>query len=127
MAVVYGSLANTQILACVLVTDGVSPQDTELNMFLEKARQFINQELGLSKDLADPPAIIGTVAEYYASGLFLSKNNMPEGETVHPNLAYAEKLLGKFKVPEGLVFASRSCGKACSDRAFLLNDYWALH
>jgi hypothetical protein len=104
---VYGTLANTQILACVTVTQGVSPQDAELNMFLEKARQFINQELGLNADLAEPAAIIGTVAEYYASGLYLSKNNMPEGQTTHPNVSYAEKLLWKYKAPDKLIFVSK--------------------
>lgn len=123
----YGVLGNVQVLACVTVTGGVSAQDGELSMFLEKARQFINQELGLSVDLVEPAAIIGTIAEFYASGLYLSKNNMPEGETTHPNVTYAEKLLAKFRAPDlGYVGASRAAGSDEDSAAsgFLLTDYW---
>jgi hypothetical protein len=56
----------------VTVTDGVSPADSELTMYLEKASSFIDNSLNDTFDVPlDPvPQIIDTIAEFYASGCF---------------------------------------------------------
>jgi hypothetical protein len=95
----YCSLANVQVMACVTVKEGASPADAELTMYLEKAAAFIEDAL---KDVANVslnpvPEIIHTVAEFYASGLFLAKNNLAENQTEHPNIILAEKNLAGYK------------------------------
>jgi hypothetical protein len=46
----------------------------------------------------DPvPAVVDTIAEFYASGLFLARNNLPEGQMQHPNVVLAEKKLAEYK------------------------------
>jgi hypothetical protein len=96
----YGSLINVRIMAGVTVTDSVSPADSELTMYLEKASSFIENALNGTIEVPfDPvPQIIGTIAEFYASGLFLGRNNLPENQTQHPNVVLAEKKLAEFKV-----------------------------
>jgi hypothetical protein len=95
----YGSLVNVQVMAGVTVKEGASPADAELSMYLEKAASFIDDAL---KDVAavplNPvPEIIHTVAEFYALGLFLAKNNLAENQTEHPNIVLAEKKLTEYK------------------------------
>jgi hypothetical protein len=96
---VYGSLTNVQVMAAVTVNDGVSPADAELTMYLEKASDFINDSLKgfVSVPLVPVPAVVNTIAEFYASGLFLARNNLPEGQTQHPNVTLAEKKLAEYK------------------------------
>ena len=97
----YGSLSNVQVMAAVTVTEGVSPVDSELTMYLAKAADFIDNALkGVAMLPLDPvPAIIDTIAEFYASGLFLARNNLLEGQTQHPNvvLAMGSRLTEKSK------------------------------
>ena len=94
----YGSLANVQVMAVVTVNDGVSSADAELTMYLEKACDFINDALkGVVVPLDPVPAVVDTIAEFYASGLFLARNNLPEGQTQHPNVVLAEKKLAEYR------------------------------
>ena len=67
-----------QIMVAVTVTDGVSSADAELTMYLEKACDFINDSLkGFVSVPLDPvPAVVDTIAEFYASGLYLARNNL---------------------------------------------------
>jgi hypothetical protein len=45
----------------------------------------------------DPvPAIVDTIAEFYASGLYLARNNLPDGQTQYSNLVLAEKKLAEY-------------------------------
>jgi len=96
---VYGCLVNVQVMAAVTVNNGVSSADAELTMYLEKACDFINDSLkGVSAVPLDPvPAVVDTIAEFYASGLFLARNNLPEGQTQHPNVTLAEKKLAEYR------------------------------
>ena len=96
---VYGSLANVQVMAGVTVNDGVSSADAELTMYLEKACDFINDSLkGVVSVLLDPvPAVVETIAEFYASGLYLARNNLADGQTQHPNVVLAEKKLAEYR------------------------------
>jgi hypothetical protein len=95
----YGSLVSVQIMAAVTVKDGVSPADFELVMYLEKACELINDSLkGVVSVPLDPvPAVVNTIAEFYASGLFLARNNLSEGQTQHPNVVLAEKKLAEYR------------------------------
>jgi hypothetical protein len=95
----YGDLVNVQVMAGVTVNDGVSSADTELTMYLDKACDFINDSLkGFVSVPLDPvPAVVDTIAEFYASGLFLARNNLPEGQTQHPNMVLAEKKLAEYR------------------------------
>ena len=95
----YGSLCNVQVMAGVTVNDGVSSADSELTMYLGKACDFINDSLkGFVSVPLDPvPAVVDTIAEFYASGLFLARNNLPDGQTQHPNVALAEKKLTEYR------------------------------
>lgn len=99
MSARYGSLASVQIMAAVTVNQGVSSADAELTMYLEKAYDFINDSLkGIVSVPLDPvPAVVDTIAEFYASGLFLARNNLPEGQTQHPNVTLAEKKLAEYR------------------------------
>ena len=96
---VYGSLANVQVMAGVTVNDGVSSADAELTMYLEKACDFINDSpKGVVSVLLDPvPAVVETLAEFYASGLYLARNNLADGQTQHPNVVLAEKKLAEYR------------------------------
>jgi hypothetical protein len=78
----YGCLTNVQVMAAVTVNDGVSSADAELIMYLGKAFDLINDSLkGVVSVPLDPvPAVVDTIAEFYASGLFLARNNLPEGQ-----------------------------------------------
>jgi hypothetical protein len=95
----YGSLVNVQVMAGVTVNDGVSPADSELTIYLEKASSFIDNSLKgtFEVPLGPVPQIIDTISEFYASGLFLARNNLPENQTQHPNVVLAEKKLSEFK------------------------------
>ncbi len=95
----YGSLANIQVMAGVTVNDGVSSADAELTMYLGKACDFINDCLkGIVSVPLDPvPAVVDTIAEFYASGLYLARNNLADGQTQHPNVVLAEKKLAEYK------------------------------
>ncbi len=95
----YGNLAVVQVMAAVTVTEGVSPADAELTIYLGKASDFINDSLkGVTTVPLDPvPAVVDTIAEFYASGLFLARNNLSEGQTQHPNVVLAEKKLAEFR------------------------------
>jgi hypothetical protein len=95
----YGSLVNVQVMVGVTVNDGVSSADSELTMYLGKACDFINDSLkGFVSVPLDPvPAVVDTIAEFYASGLYLARNNLPEGQTQHPNVILAEKKLAEYK------------------------------
>ncbi len=95
----YGNLAVVQVMAAVTVTEGVSPADAELTIYLGKASDLINDSLkGIATVPLDPvPAVVDTIAEFYASGLFLARNNLPENQTQHPNVVLAEKKLAEFK------------------------------
>jgi hypothetical protein len=95
----YGSLVNVQVMAGVTVNDGVSSADTELTMYLEKACDFINDSLKrvVSVPLDPVPAVVDTIAEFYASGLYLARNNLADGQTQHPNVALAEKKLAEYR------------------------------
>jgi hypothetical protein len=95
----YGSLVSVQVMAAVTVNDGVSSADSELTIYLEKACDFINDFLkGVVAVPLDPvPAVVDTIAEFYASGLFLARNNLPEGQTQHPNVVLAEKKLAEYR------------------------------
>ena len=96
---VYGDLAVVQVMAAVTVTEGVSPADAELIMYLGKACDFINDSLkGIVSVPLDPvPAVVDTIAEFYASGLFLARNNLPDGQMQHPNVTLAEKKLAEYR------------------------------
>jgi hypothetical protein len=95
---IYGSLTIVQVMAGVTVNDGVSSADTELTMYLEKACDFINASLkGVVLVPLDPVPVVDTIAEFYASGLFLARNNLPEGQTQHPNVVCAEKKLAEYR------------------------------
>lgn len=95
----YGCLVNVQVMAGVTVNEGVSSADTELTMYLEKASALINDSLkGFVSVPMDPvPAVVDTIAEFYASGLYLARNNLPDGQTQHPNVALAEKKLAEYR------------------------------
>ncbi len=95
----YGDLANVQFMAGVTVNDGVSSADAELTMYLGKACDFINNFLkGFVSVPLDPvPAVVDTIAEFYASGLYLARNNLSEGQTQHPNVVLAEKKLAEYR------------------------------
>ncbi len=95
----YGNLVNVQIMAGVTVNNGISSADAELTMYLEKTCDFINDSLkGVATLPLDPvPAVVDTIAEFYASGLFLARNNLPEGQTQHPNVILAEKKLAEYR------------------------------
>jgi len=95
----YGSLVNVQVMAGVTVTDGVSSADAELTMYLGKACDFINDSLkGFAAVPLDPvPAVVDTIAEFYASGLYLARNNLADGQTQHPNVVLAEKKLAEYR------------------------------
>ncbi|MGE5575560.1 MAG: hypothetical protein ACM3UL_05440 [Ignavibacteria bacterium] len=99
MSVRYGSLVNVQVMAAVTVNIGVSAADAELTMYLEKASYFINDFLkGVgSVPLDSVPAVVDTIAEFYASGLYLARNNLADGQTQHPNVVLAEKKLAEYK------------------------------
>jgi hypothetical protein len=96
---VYGNLVNVQIMAGVTVNYGVSPADAELTMYLGKVCDFINDYLkGVVSVPLDPvPAVVDTIAEFYASGLYLARNNLPDGQTLHPNVVLAEKKLVEYR------------------------------
>lgn len=89
-------------MAGVTVNDGVSSADSELTLYLEKACDFINDSLkGVVSVPLDPvPAIIDTIAEFYASGLFLARNSLPEGQTQNPNMTPAEKRRTEYRARE---------------------------
>jgi hypothetical protein len=72
---VYGSLVNVQVMAAVTVTEGVSSADAELTIYLGKACDFINDSLKavVSVPLDPVPAVVDTIAEVYASGLYLAR------------------------------------------------------
>jgi hypothetical protein len=95
----YGSLVNVQVMAGVTVSDGVSSADAELTMYLGKACDFINDFLkGVVVVPLDPvPAVVDTIAEFYASGLYLARNNLADGQTQHPNVVLAEKKLAEYR------------------------------
>jgi hypothetical protein len=95
---VYGNLAVVQVMAAVTVTEGVSSADPELIMYLGKACDFINDSLkGFVSVPLDPvPAVLDTIAEFYASGLYLARNNLADGQTQHPNVVLAEKKLAEY-------------------------------
>lgn len=99
MSVRYGSLINVQVMSGVTVNDGVSSADAELIMYLGKACDFINDFLkGFVSVPLDPvPAVVDTIAEFYASGLYLARNNLADGETQHPNVVLAEKKLADYR------------------------------
>src|SRR5665647_35512 len=86
-------------MAGVTVTDGISPADAELTMYLGKACDFINDFLKrvVAVPLDPVPAIVDTIAEFYASGLYLARNNLPENQTQHPNVVLAEKKLTEYR------------------------------
>jgi hypothetical protein len=96
---VYGCLVNVQVMAGVTVNDGVSSADSELTMYLGKACDFINDSpKGVVSVPLDPvPAIVDTIVEFYASGLYLARNNLPEGQTQHSNVVLAEKKLAEYR------------------------------
>jgi hypothetical protein len=56
----YGSLVNVQVMAALTVTEGLSPADPELTMYLEKACDFINDYLKevVSVPLDPVPAVV---------------------------------------------------------------------
>ena len=95
----YGCLANVQVMAAVTVNEGVSPADAELTMYLGKAYDFINDSLKMVTTVPlDPvPAVLDTIAEFYASGLYLARNNLADGQTQHPNVVLAEKKLAEYR------------------------------
>jgi hypothetical protein len=95
----YGYLINVQVMSGVTVNDGVSSADAELTMYLGKACDFINDALKVVAFVPmDPvPAVVDTIAEFYASGLYLARNNLPDGQTQHPNVVLAEKKLAEYK------------------------------
>ena len=95
----YGSLTNVQVMVGVTVVDGISSADAELTMYLAKAYDFINDSLKgmISVPLVSVPAVVDTIAEFYASGLFLARNNLPDGQTQHPNVVLAEKKLAEYR------------------------------
>jgi hypothetical protein len=96
---VYGNLAVVQVMAAVTVTESVSPADAELTIYLEKACDFINDSLKgfVSMPLNPVPAVVDTIAEFYASGLYLARNSLADGQTQHPNVVLAEKKLAEYK------------------------------
>jgi hypothetical protein len=95
----YGCLANVQVMAGVSIADGVSSADAELTMYLGKASDLINDSLkGVVSVPLDPvPAVVDTITEFYASGLYLARNNLPDGQTQHPNVILAEKKLAEYR------------------------------
>ena len=96
---VYGNLAVVQVMAAVTVNEGVSSADAELTIYLGKACDFINNSLkGVTTVPLDPvPAVVDTIAEFYASGLYLARNNLSDGQTQHPNVILAEKKLAEYR------------------------------
>jgi hypothetical protein len=95
----YGNLAVVQVMAAVTVTEGVSPADAELTIYLEKACDFINDFLkgSVAIPLNPVPTVVDTIAEFYASGLYLARNNLADGQTQHPNVVLAEKKLAEYR------------------------------
>ena len=95
----YGSLVNVQVMAAVTVNDGASTADFELTMYLAKACDFINDSLKAVVPVPlDPvPAVVDTIAEFYASGLYLARNNLADSQTQHPNVVLAEKKLAEYR------------------------------
>ena len=95
----YGDLVNVQVMAGVTVNDGVSSADAELTMYLGKACDFINDSLKqfVSVPLDPVPAVVDTIAEFYASGLYLARNNLADGQTQHPNVILAEKKMAEYR------------------------------
>jgi len=59
--------------------------------------EFSAKSLIVSVPLDPVPAIIDTIAEFYASGLYLARNNLAEGQTQHPNVVQAEKKLAEYR------------------------------
>ena len=51
----------------------------------------------MSVPLDPVPAVVDTIAEFYASGLYLARNNLAEGQTQHPNVVLAEKKLAEYR------------------------------
>jgi hypothetical protein len=95
----YGSLVNVRVMAGVTAKDGLSPADAELTLYLEKVADIIDTTLKGAAEvpLSPVPQIIDTIAEFYATGLFLSKNSLADNQTEHPNVVLAEKKLAEFK------------------------------
>ena len=92
-------MVNVQVMAGVTVSDGVSSVDSELTIYLTKASDFINDSLkGVTAVPLDPvPAVVDTIAEFYASGLYLARNNLADGQMQHPNVVLAEKKLAEYR------------------------------
>jgi hypothetical protein len=95
----YGSLSNVQVMAGVTINEGTSPADSDLTMYMEKAATIIDDSLKgmVSVPLNPAPEAINTAAEFYASGLYLARNNLPESQTQHPNVLLAQKMLTEYK------------------------------
>ena len=91
----YGTVANMKPL-CSIQPD-VTTFDAELLLFLTKAADFIHTPLlnhETTLPLTTVPAIIATIAEFYASGLYMMKNQ--QDEKAHSYLSYAQKELDKY-------------------------------
>jgi hypothetical protein len=91
----YGNLTTVKRL-CNIDTDDVS-KDTAINVFMHKACDFVDSELTPYEDtlpLSTVPDQIGSVAEFYAAGLYLQKDQ-PD-EKPHPFLAFAQAELTKY-------------------------------
>ncbi len=88
----YGKLVNVQVMAGVTVTDGTSPVDGELQLYLAKTAEFIDDALKnlTTVPLSPVPAIIDTIAEFYASGL-LQKNRKHPRTTQHRNITISKR------------------------------------
>ncbi len=91
----YGSLTTVKRLCSIDVDD--TSLDTALNVFMNKACDFIDSALTpyeSSLPLSSVPDQVGSVAEFYAAGLFLQKDQ-PD-EKPHPFISFAQGELSKY-------------------------------
>lgn len=91
----YGSLAVVKYLCNIELTD--ASKDTVVLVFMEKATSFVNSALEpyvSTLPLTSVPDAAASVAEFYAAGLYLQKDQVDEEP--HPYLAFAEKKIGEY-------------------------------
>jgi len=95
----YGTIANMKPLCSIAADD--TDFDTELTFFLTKANNWIDDALKpyeATLPLTSPDNVIGDAAEFYASGLYMMKNQ--QDEKPHGYLSHARKLLSDYIAAE---------------------------
>jgi hypothetical protein len=91
----YGSLAVVKYLCNIKLTD--TSKDAVVLVFMEKATSFVNSALKpyvSTLPLSSVPDVVASVAEFYAAGLFLQKDQ--QDEKPHPYMAFAEEKLQSY-------------------------------